>query len=190
VGKAASTLGGVVAVGTGYLGGHLSFVLGAGGGERGRLSAALALPEHTETQPATPAVADLVSGDGRPGTSGAEVAAGPRQSAPGVRPAPTARRASATGSWPIVEVVTPAVTDDQQRALQELPHFMAENGSKRLQPTSDEVHTAFRFSPDEVTLESLRALCAEASVIAGAARLVCREGDPDVMRLVEETNAS
>jgi uncharacterized membrane protein len=186
VGKAASTLGGVVAVGTGYLGGHLSFVLSAGSGERGGVSAPIALPEHVgDSHPATFANA-TDSDDGRP----AEVtASGSQPSTPSVELGPMDARRSGTGSWPTVEVVTPAVTDDQQRALHELPHYMAGNGSTRLRPSSDEMRTAFRFPPDELTLENLRALSAEASRIAGAARLVYREDDPDVMQLVETANA-
>jgi uncharacterized membrane protein len=190
VGKAASTLGGVAAIGTGYLGGHLSFVLGAGGGERGRDSAAIAPPEHAaEPQPAAPANAE-VSRHARPATSAAEVAASvPRPSAPGVQSASTDHRVSPAEGWPTVGVVTPAVTDDQQRALRELPYYVAESESEALRPTSDEMHTAFHFPPQELTLENLRALSAEASRIAGAARLVYRDEDPDVMQLVETANA-
>jgi uncharacterized membrane protein len=189
VGKAASTLGGVAAIGTGYLGGHLSFVLGAGSGERGRDSTAIALPAHAgEPQSETPAVAG-VSEDARSATSAEVAAAGPRPSAPGAQSAPTDHRVSPAESWPTVQVVTPAVTDDQQQALQELPHYVAANESDVVRPTSDEMHTAFRVPPEELTLENLRALSAEASRIAGAARLVYQEDDPDVMQLVEAANA-
>jgi hypothetical protein len=190
-GKAASALGGVVAMGTGYLGGHLSFVLGAGRGERGRLSAAIALPEHAgDPQPTNSAEGDVVSGDNRPVTSVVDMGVGPSTSARSAPTAPMERRATTTDSWTTVEVVTPAVTDDQRRELQQLPHHMAEvTEPSNLPPTSDEMHTAFRFAPDELTLESLRALSAEASRIAGAARLLYRQDDPNVVQLVDKANS-
>jgi uncharacterized membrane protein len=155
VGRAASLLGGVLAVGTGYLGGHLSFVRGAGTGERGRLQTAIALPEHTgET-----------TGDGPPRVQ-------------------EDRRAAAT-----IEVVTPTITEQQHDEIRRLPHCMVETASSGSSPTSEEVHLAFQFPTSELTVENLRALSAEASRIAGAARLVYRDGDPDVMRLVETANA-
>src|SRR5215207_1786539 len=164
VGKAASTLGGVLAIGTGYLGGHLSFVLGAGSGRRGRIRGAIALPEHAgESQPTA-----------APRREGATA---------------TDRHAGAADAWPTVDLVTPAITDEQRKELHELPYCAAEPGSDSVPSTSAEVRTAFHFPPGELTLENLRALSAEASRIAGAARLVCRQDDPDVVQLVEEANA-
>ena len=188
VGKAASTLGGVLAVGTGYLGGHLSFVLGAGSGARGRIRTAIALPEHAgDTQPPR-TEGDVVAADDDQSiatTAGVD----PRRSGQGVGAAPSDRCTGTTDSWPTVEVVTPAVTDDQRKELQELPHCMAETEPSRLPPASDELRTAFRFPPAELTLENLRALSAEASRIAGAARLRCQGDDPEVARLVDQANA-
>jgi uncharacterized membrane protein len=43
-GAVVSTIGGLAAIATGYLGGHLSFVLGAGAGQRGRVTDTLGLP--------------------------------------------------------------------------------------------------------------------------------------------------
>jgi uncharacterized membrane protein len=43
-GAAAAMLGGLLAIATGYLGGHLSFVLGAGAGPRGQVTDAIELP--------------------------------------------------------------------------------------------------------------------------------------------------
>jgi uncharacterized membrane protein len=162
VGKAASMLGGMVAIGAGHLGGHLSFVLGAGSGERDGRTAAIALPEHAGADQRSPR--DL--GD-----------------------APTYAHAGTSDNWPTIEVVTPVMTEDQRRALRQLPHCMVESGSTRSAATADEVHTAFHFAPEELTVDNLSALSAEAARIAGAARLLYREDDPDVMRLVERVNA-
>jgi hypothetical protein len=98
-------------------------------------------------------------------------------------------RTDAPHDWPTVEVVTPTINDDQQNELRDLPHYMAEPGSSRLASTPDEMHTAFHIPPDELTLENLRALSAEVAAIAGAARLLYRQGDPEVMRLVDKANA-
>jgi uncharacterized membrane protein len=147
VGAAASMLGGLLAVGTGYLGGHLSFVRGAGHGARGRPNPAIALPEHA----------------GQPGR--------------------------VTDSWETVEIVTPPITPEQRTALHALPHHMVEDAANGSSPDADEAHTAFHLPPDELRLQDLRALSAEASRIAGAARLVYRGDDPAVRRLVERVNA-
>jgi len=88
----------------------------------------------------------------------------------------------------IIEVVTPALTDDQQGAIHQLPNHVAAAASNRM-PRAGEIHTAFDFPPEELTLESLRALSAEVSRIAGAARLEYTDDDQAVRQLVDEANA-
>ena len=53
-GAALALLGGSSAIVTGYLGGHLSFVLGAGSGPRGEERQPIALPEHAGNGSAVP----------------------------------------------------------------------------------------------------------------------------------------